>query len=125
MKKKLPAMPTNRQLKVRKLIHSTLVKCWDKAKKLDYILYSKPLTITEVNVSADLKLVKCYFVPFNTKLDQNQILSALEKSNYQIRKYVTSIIKLKYSPELRFFYDIWFEKTQITYQMLNYNKDSL
>lgn len=72
---------------------------------IDLRLHDCPLTITKVNISGDLSIANCYFVPFNSNLSYNEILDALEKSKYAIRKFVTANIQLRNSPELRFFYD--------------------
>lgn len=64
-----------------------------------------PLTIIKVNISPDLKIADCYFLPFNTNLSKDTILEALEESKYAIRQHVTKEINLKYSPEIRFYYD--------------------
>lgn len=80
-----------------------------KGKRVDIRLIPMPLTITKVSISVDLKVASCYFLPFNTNLSKDEILQALEESKYIIRQYVTKEINLKYSPEIRFFYDQAFE----------------
>ena len=78
-----------------------------------------PLTITKVNISADLKVANCYFLPFNTNLSRDEILEALEESKYIIRQYVTKEINLKYSPEIRLHYDQSFENAAKIDLLLN------
>ena len=90
-----------------------------KGKRVDIRLIPMPLTITKVNISADLKVANCYFLPFNTNLSRNEILEALEESKYIIRQYVTKEINLKYSPEIRFFYDQAFENATKINLLLN------
>jgi ribosome-binding factor A len=77
-----------------------------------------PLTITKVNISPDLKIANCYFLPFNTTLPSDIILEALEESKYAIRQHVTKEINLKYSPEIRFYYDEAFENAAKIEQLL-------
>ncbi|MFK7967605.1 MAG: 30S ribosome-binding factor RbfA [Rickettsiaceae bacterium] len=96
---------SQRQLKVSQLISSAVVDCLRKGKRMDIRLISMPLTITKVNISPDLKIANCYFLPFNTILSSDVILEALEESKYVIRQHVTKEINLKYSPEIRFYYD--------------------
>jgi ribosome-binding factor A len=88
---------------------SAVTDCLRKGKGLDPRLFSVPLTITKVNISADLKVANCYFLPFNTKLSGDEILAALDESKYLIRQHVTKEINLKYSPEIRFHFDHAFE----------------
>lgn len=100
---------SQRQLKVSQAIMIALNDCFRKSKGLDARLFSMPLTITEVNVSADLKVANCYFLPFNTTLSTQDILDALEQSKYFIRLHVTKEINLKYSPEIKFYFDHAFD----------------
>ena len=96
---------SQRQLKVAQTIHASLVECLQREGKLDYRLYSVPISIVEVNISPDLKVANCFFVRFNTELSINELLEALEESKYVIRNYVTRQVNLKFSPEIRFYYD--------------------
>jgi len=100
---------SQRQLKVSQLISAAVIDCLRKGKRIDIRLLSMPLTITKVNISPDLKVANCYFLPFNTNLTRDIILEALEESKYVIRQHVTKEINLKYSPEIRFYYDQAFE----------------
>lgn len=90
-----------------------------KGKGIDMRLIPIPLTITKVNITPDLKVANCYFLPFNTKLSEEEILKALEESKHIIRQYVTKEINLKYSPEIRFFYDQAFENAAKINLLLN------
>jgi ribosome-binding factor A len=90
-----------------------------KGKGVDMRLIPIPLTITKVNITPDLKVANCYFLPFNTKLSEEEILKALEESRHIIRQYVTKEINLKYSPEIRFFYDQAFENAAKINLLLN------
>lgn len=80
---------------------------------LDMRLVNCPITITKITVSADLQIANCFFVPFNTDLSTDDLLDAFDKSKYSIRKYVTNEINLKFSPEIRFFFDKDFERANI------------
>jgi ribosome-binding factor A len=109
---------SQRQQKVSQLIQAALVDCLRKGKALSPRLFDMPLTITKVNISPDLKIANCYIIPFNTSLPHEEILTALEESRYYVRQYVTEAINLKYSPELRFYYDADFENTAIVEKLL-------
>ena len=100
---------SQRQLQVSQLINSSLIECFRKGSKLDHRLDACPLSITKVNISPDLRIANCFFLPFNTKLSVEEILEALEESKYAIRDYVTRQVNLKFSPEIRFYYDAGFE----------------
>ncbi len=96
---------TSRQLRVASLIQQSLANIFARKRGLDINLIKHSITITSVRVSADLRHASCYFLPFDTSLDIAKILTALDESKYAIRKQVTESIKLRYSPELRFYYD--------------------
>ncbi|MCP5363076.1 MAG: 30S ribosome-binding factor RbfA [Rickettsiaceae bacterium] len=110
---------SQRQLKVSQIIGAAIIDCLMKGKGVDMRLIPIPLTITKVNITPDLKVANCYFLPFNTKLSEEEILKALEESRYIIRQYVTKEINLKYSPEIRFFYDQAFENAAKIDLLLN------
>lgn len=100
---------SHRQRKVASLINITVIDALRRGKMLDTRLIGCPVTITKVTVSADLKIANCYFVPFNTQLSADELTQAFEKSKHVIRNVVTKEIQLKYSPELRFYYDYGFD----------------
>lgn len=103
--------PTFRVQRVTSLIYATIIDVLRNGKQLDPRLVGFPLTITDVKVSRDLKIVSCYFLPFNTNLSEQDLIEALNNSKYAIRSFVTKKINLKYSPEIRFFYDKSFNNT--------------
>lgn len=100
---------TTRQQKISQGIHNALVECFQKSGRLDPLLSQHSLTITKVNISADLKLVNCFYLPFGNVDQQEKIEVALEKSRYAIRDYITKKINLKYSADIRFFFDKFYE----------------
>jgi ribosome-binding factor A len=107
-----------RQLKVSQAIQASLVECFRKCSKLDILLDGCPLSITKVNISADLRVANCFFLPFNTTLTADAINAALEKSRFVIRDYVTRQVNLKYSPEIRFYYDSAFENLTLIEELI-------
>ena len=96
---------SQRQLKVGNLLRLALIDVLQRGKLLNTKFTSFPATITKISFTNDLKIADCYFLPFNTKLSGEEILKILEDSKHIIRKLVTAKINLKYSPELRFYYD--------------------
>lgn len=107
MKKK--DITSHRRDKAASLIHAAVMEVLRNGRMLDRRLIGCPLSITRVTVTADLKLAYCYFLPFNTSLREEDLLEALSSSMRAIRAMVTEKINLKYSPELRFFYDESFD----------------
>lgn len=107
-----------RQQRVAKLINAAIVEVLRRGRMLDERLTGCPITITRVEVTADLSIVNCYFLPFNTGLSVQSLAEALDKSKYAIRGFVTSQVKLKYSPEIRFHYDHSFDNSYKVEQLL-------
>ena len=100
-----PSDISTRQLKVGDLIKLALIDVLRKGKVKDPRLFDANVTVTEVKVSADLQIANCYIMPFTSKLSEAELIDAFEQSRFQLRGLVTKIVKLKFSPELRFFYD--------------------
>lgn len=118
---------STRQLRVAESIKLALVEALQKGRAKDIRLIDNYITITRVDVSPDLKIANCYVLPFgNNKLTKDDLLEALEVSKYSLRAIVTSKIYLKYSPELRFFYDHNFDdanNVSALLQKLSTNRD--
>lgn len=125
---------SERQLKVAVLIKLALVDAIKKGKVIDLRLANDSVTFTRIDVSADLKAVTCYVVPFGatynsamrTKLSAKELLEALDKSKHGLRAWVTKNVALKYSPELRFRYDHGFENASLVEHLIqsSINDDS-
>jgi len=62
------------------------------------------ITVTRVDVAADLKSARVYLSVFGGA-DKQALLSLLEKRSGYIRKFLARRIKLKYNPELIFLLD--------------------
>ncbi|MBL3285135.1 Ribosome-binding factor A [Rickettsiales endosymbiont of Paramecium tredecaurelia] len=96
----------NRKEKFSSLIHQALTDALRTSTSLDArILDSNNIIITRVDVTTDLKMVYCYFFPFNTNLTHQVLLEALNNSSKAIRYFVTQQVQMRYSPEIIFRYD--------------------
>ena len=114
---------SHRVQRVESLIGEALIDVLRRGKQLDPLLINCPVSITKIEVTKDLKIAKCYFLPFNTNLTVDQLLEALENSKFAIRDFVTKKINLKYSTEIRFYFDEGFNNANIVDQYLK--KDRL
>ena len=63
------------------------------------------ITLTRVKLSADLKLASVYYSVLGDQIKRQQSGDALNRANHFLRRELGQKIKLKYLPELRFFYD--------------------
>ena len=108
-----------RQQKVSHLINTAIMDYLRKGSILDVRLIGCPMTITKVTISADLKIANCFFLPFNTTHSAEEILLALEESKHVIRRFITTEINMKFSPEIRFYIDKGFENSIMVDKLLD------
>jgi len=67
-------------------------------------MFSGIITITQIEMSADLKTAYVYLSFFGQK-KKEEILETLEKKKGYLRKSIASKVKLKYNPKLIFSID--------------------
>lgn len=63
------------------------------------------LTITDVIMTADLRLAKVYVSHFRSGRSNAQVLAFLDEHLKEIRMTVGRDVRLKFTPEIRFFID--------------------
>lgn len=63
------------------------------------------ITVTHVKLSGDLKIASIYFTVLGNEAEAEQSLEVLNHANHFIRGEIASHLKLRFVPELRFFYD--------------------
>jgi ribosome-binding factor A len=67
-------------------------------------------TISQVKMSADLRLASVYVTAFGDEEKIADTLAGFKKSKGFIKKHIAPQLGLKYMPDLRFFYDDSFDK---------------
>ena len=100
--------PSQRQLRVGELIRRTLGEIFSRDQIYDEALSGISITVGEVSMSADLKIANV-FVSALGKKNSEKVVDALNLNTVDIRKIVTRNVKLKFSPELKFFSDTTFD----------------
>lgn len=100
--------PSQRQLRVGELIRRTLGEIFSRDQIYDEALSGISITVGEVSMSADLKIANV-FVSALGKKNSEKVVEALNVNKVDIRKIVTRNVKLKFSPELKFFSDTTFD----------------
>ena len=63
------------------------------------------ITLTRVKLSPDLKLASIYYSVLGDQIKRQQSSETLNRAIHFLRRELGRRIKLKYLPELRFFYD--------------------
>ena len=99
---------SQRQLRVGEELRHLISNVLHRETFYDEILESNNITVTEVNVSPDLKNAKVYFMPLGGK-QKNEVLDSLNKLKGYIQKLISSDIKLRQIPRLSFEIDTTFE----------------
>ena len=82
--------------------------------QMQYIDLSKLgfITFSHVSISTDLKYAKVFFSVVQNKLPINKIEDALNGKAKAFRKYLGKMIRIKFTPDLKFYYDDTFSYTE-------------
>lgn len=107
-----------RCLKVGEEIKRALALLFQEIGTLDPSLEGTLVTITEVQMSTDVKTAKVFLLPLGGKKSP-EILSFLNESKPQVRKMLAKKVYLKYVPELIFTLDQTFEEGDQISRILN------
>lgn len=67
------------------------------------------LTVTGVDVSADLRYAKIYYCFVGSEEERPQVAQALEKARAFIRREIGRRVELRYVPDIQFFFDASFD----------------
>ena len=107
-KHKNRSMKSQRQLKVGEELGHLISNALLRRSFYDKHIENNNITITEVNVSPDLKNAKVYVMPLGgeNKLD---VLNSLNKATGRLKKIISSNISLRQTPKLLFKIDETFE----------------
>jgi ribosome-binding factor A len=112
-------MTTYRTLKVASNIQYVITQHMREIFAFDQEMLDAIITTTRVQISADLKIANCYVVRgYHSKISQDIVLNKLNKVRHLFRKAINHALVLKYSPEIRFFYDISIDNVDRVNQIL-------
>lgn len=98
-------MKSTRQLKVAKTIQAALNDIFMKDKIISLKLLDKPFSVTSISMSKDLKIANCRIRMYTNHSETDSIIDELNTHSKSIRYMLNKRINMKYSPELKFFYD--------------------
>ncbi len=107
-KSKNNSTKSQRQLKVGEELRHLISNALLRETFYDQIIENNTITVTEVNVSPDLKNAKVYIMPLGGE-NKLEVLDSLNKSNGRIKKLISSNINLRQIPKLQFKIDETFE----------------
>jgi ribosome-binding factor A len=63
------------------------------------------VTLTRIKLYPDLKFASLYFSVYGRDIDQKKSVAILNRASHFLRRELSSKIKMRFIPELRFFYD--------------------
>lgn len=66
---------------------------------------SRLISVTEVTLSPDLKHAKIFVSTLGSKTDKEDMLASFNNASGFLRKELALHLKLKYTPQLSFYYD--------------------
>ena len=107
-KSKNNSIKSQRQLRVGEELRHLISNALLRESFYDEIIENNTITVTEVNVSPDLKNAKVYIMPLGGE-NKLEVLDSLNKSNGRIKKLISSNINLRQIPKLQFKIDETFE----------------
>ena len=116
--KKDSTTQSQRQLRVGEELRHLISNALHRETFYDEIIESSNITITEVNVSPDLKNAKVYIMPLGGK-QKLEVLSSLNKIKGHIKKLISSGITLRQIPKISFIIDNSFEYAKHIDQILH------
>ena len=99
---------SQRQLRVGEELRHLISNALLRETFYDQIIENNFITITEVNVSPDLKNAKVYIMPLGGE-NKFEVLDSLNKANGHIKKLISNNINLRQIPKLQFKIDETFE----------------
>ena len=97
-----------RQLKVGEELRHLISNALLRSSFYDEHIDNNNITVTEVNISPDLKNAKVYVMPLGGENKLN-VLNSLNKITGRVKKIISSNISLRQTPQLTFKIDETFE----------------
>ena len=107
-KYKNSSVRSQRQLKVGEELRHLISNALLRSSFYDEHIENNNITITEVNVSPDLKNAKVYVMPLGGE-NKADVLNSLDKVAGRLKKIISSNISLRQTPKLTFKIDETFE----------------
>lgn len=116
------SVKSQRQLKVGEELRHLISNALLRENFYDEHIKNNNITITEVNMSPDLKNAKIYIMPLGGK-NKIDVLNSLNKVSGRIKKIISTNISLRQTPKLLFQIDETFEYAENIHNILEKIKD--
>ena len=117
-KHKISSSKSQRQLKVAEELRHIISSALLRESFYDEYIKNNNITITEVNVSPDLKNAKVYMMPLGG-INKIDVLNSLNKITGRLKKIISNNINLRQTPKLTFKIDETFEYSRNIHDILS------
>ncbi|MGB0411031.1 MAG: 30S ribosome-binding factor RbfA [Pikeienuella sp.] len=111
------AGPGQRQLRVGEVIRRSLSDALMRGETHEAELDGASITVSEVRMSNDLKIATAYVMPLGG-VNGPEVIKALARARYELRRYLGKTTQLKFTPDLRFRLDETFDAFDETRRLL-------
>ena len=101
--------PSQRQLRIAQEIRKIIASALERGEVRNPLILDNFVTITDVDISPDLKYCTIYFMTLNGQ-NLGQIEDDLNAEARGMKKIIASKLKLRYTPDLNFRMDTSFEE---------------
>ena len=104
---------SNRALKVSEQLRQLISKILINNDFYLHNLSTSVITVTDVNISPDLKNAKIYIMSSSNEMNKDLVVTKeLNKKSGYIKKIISKQLKLRFVPKITFFHDTSFEYSQ-------------
>lgn len=103
--------PGQRQLRVGEELRHALAHILERDEVRDPALSGRPITVTEVRISPDLRQATVFVVPLGGGRE-NEVLAALARARGFLRRRIADSVRLRYVPDLTFRIDQSFDEAE-------------
>ena len=107
-KSKDNSIKSQRQLRVGEELRHLISNALLRETFYDQVIENNTITVTEVNVSPDLKNARVYIMPLGGE-NKSDVLDSLSKANGRLKKLISNKLNLRQIPKLQFRIDETFE----------------
>jgi ribosome-binding factor A len=93
--------PSQRQLRIGEEVRHALAWLLERGEVRDPAVSDRPVTVTEVQISADLRHARVYVTPLGGD-DGDRVIAALDRARNYLKHRLGQQVRLRYLPELTF-----------------------
>ena len=116
--------PSQRQLKVGETIRHKLSEAFAHGLVKNPYLMDKPITVSEVRMSPDLRHATAYVMPLGGGENKEEIVKLLKDEARNLQHYIAGQLTMKFTPRIKFELDMTFEEANHISELIHKTKTS-